>query len=111
MDFITIKPLSVNACWQGKRYKTDSYKKYEHDVMFLMPRFSLPSAPYRVELEFGVFNPAFDLDNPVKPILDIFQKKFGFNDKLIYELIVKKKIIPKGQKEYIGFSFSTFSSQ
>ena len=26
---INIKPLSVNQCWKGRRFKTDKYKSYE----------------------------------------------------------------------------------
>ena len=34
---LMIKPLSVNEAWQGKRFKTNSYKSYEKDVMRLLP--------------------------------------------------------------------------
>ena len=29
-----IKPLSVNECWQGQRYKTKLYKNYEFELRF-----------------------------------------------------------------------------
>lgn len=106
MDFVSIKPLSVNQCWQGKRYKTDLYTKYEHDVLFLLPRLTLPLPPYKLELVFGVSSLLSDVDNPVKPTIDCLQKKYKFNDKLINELIVKKLMAPKG-KEYFGFKISS----
>ena len=34
---IKIKPLSVNDAWQGRRFKTDNYKKYERDLMLILP--------------------------------------------------------------------------
>ena len=30
---IFIKPLSVNECWKGKRYKTDKYSNYEDAML------------------------------------------------------------------------------
>ena len=32
------KPLSVNICWQGKRFKTTEYKKYERDLLMILPQ-------------------------------------------------------------------------
>jgi Holliday junction resolvase RusA-like endonuclease len=43
-----------------------------------------------------------DIDNPVKPILDIMQKKYNFNDSDIYALNLKKSIVSKGN-EFIEF--------
>jgi Holliday junction resolvase RusA-like endonuclease len=39
-----------------------------------------------------------DIDNPLKPILDVLQKKYGFDDRQIYELNVKKEIVKKGDE-------------
>lgn len=47
-------------------------------------------------------NTLSDIDNPTKLILDILQKRYGFNDKMIYELNLKKEIVKKG-KEYFSF--------
>lgn len=109
MDFVTVKPLSVNECWKGRRMKTDKYNKYEHDLLFLLPRINLPVAPYRLELLFGVSNMASDFDNPVKPFVDILQKKYLFNDKQIMEALIKKTIVQKG-REYIGFKITTYEA-
>jgi Holliday junction resolvase RusA-like endonuclease len=43
----------------------------------------------RVEFFFGFSNKASDLDNPVKLLMDIAQKKYGFNDKNVFELNVR----------------------
>lgn len=99
---INIKPLSVNLAWQGKRFKTPAYKQYEHYVLLLLPNIKIPKAPYQVTIELGFSNKASDLDNPVKLILDILQKKYGINDKDIYRLIINKCIVPK-QLEYFKF--------
>jgi hypothetical protein len=33
---IQIKPMSVNIAFQGRRFKTPLYKKYEKDLMLLL---------------------------------------------------------------------------
>ena len=109
MEFIGKKPLSVNECWQGQRRKTEGYRKYEHDCLFLLPRLTLPAPPYCIELVFGVSNMAADFDNPVKPFVDILQKKYGFNDKHIMQATIKKHLTPKG-KEFIGFEITQFNA-
>lgn len=103
-DFIGIyrKPLSVNECWQGKRFKTPKYEQYERDMLYLLPRITLPAPPYELHLEFGFSNAASDWDNPVKPFQDILQKKYGFNDKDVMKAVVTKKIVEKGF-EYTAF--------
>ena len=99
---ILIKPLSVNQAWQGKRYKTNVYLKYERDILKLIPKEPILPAPYRFDITFGFSNKASDIDNPLKPFLDCIQKKYNINDKDIYELNVKKEIVKKG-KEFIDF--------
>ena len=96
---LQIKPLSVNECWQGKRYKTPAYNRYEKAVLLLLPKAEIINVE-RIEIEFGVSSKLADIDNPVKPILDILQKKYGFNDRDIFELTIKKVLTKKGQ-EYI----------
>lgn len=102
---INHKPLSVNDCWQGKRYKTKEYKAYENALMWMLKPLSasLPAPPYRIQFAFGMSNIQSDIDNPVKPLLDILQKRYGFNDREVMELVVRKLKVPKGH-EYIELS-------
>ncbi len=102
MITIPIKPLSVNEVWQGRRFKTKAYERYQKDVLALLVSMKLPDAPYSVYYEFGFSNGASDIDNPIKPIQDILQKRYGFNDKQIHEMHVLKKLVKKGN-EYIKF--------
>ncbi len=99
---LQIKPLSVNQAWQGKRFKTPEYRVYEKTVMFLLPKLKVPQGKLQVHFEFGLSSKNADWDNPIKPIQDILQKKYGFNDRLIYKAITYKVDVPKG-KEYIKF--------
>jgi Holliday junction resolvase RusA-like endonuclease len=102
---LSIKPLSVNDAWQGKRFKTKKYKNYEKEVLFMLPScLEVPKdCDLKVYLEFGFSNNASDLDNPVKPFVDILQKKYGFDDKSIVEYTMVKKKRNKGA-EYILFN-------
>ena len=104
---LDIKPLSVNECWQGKRYKTDKYKAYEKLLLLTLKPLKLPKAPYKVMYEFGFSSGSSDLDNPIKPLQDILQKKYGFNDKLIFEMNVRRVKVPKGE-EYLKFDIQSW---
>jgi Holliday junction resolvase RusA-like endonuclease len=96
---INEKPLSVNQAWQGKRFKTPIYKAYEKEMLLRMPAGKIETDQMlRVEFFFGFSNKASDLDNPVKLLLDIAQKKYGFNDSNVYELNVRKCIVKKGEE-------------
>jgi Holliday junction resolvase RusA-like endonuclease len=96
---INEKPLSVNQAWQGKRFKTPAYKEYEKAMLLRMPSSNVDkSQMLRVEFFFGFSNKASDLDNPVKLLLDLAQKKYGFNDSNVFELNVRKCIVKKGEE-------------
>ena len=100
---VKISPLSVNQCWQGQRFKTKKYLAYEKEVLLTLRPIKLPPPPYSVNYEFGMSNSLSDWDNPVKPLQDILQKKYGFNDRDIMEAHVKKIKVKKGE-EYFAFS-------
>lgn len=103
---IEIKPLSVNEAWQGRRFKTDKYKVFENHLMMLLPKLKIDlKSKLKIEFVFGFSNAGSDLDNPVKPCLDVLQKKYGFNDNKIYELNIKKELVKKG-KDFIQLNIS-----
>jgi hypothetical protein len=102
MQKINIKPLSVNEAWQGRRFKTPKYKKYENDLLILLPKLNIIQPPYRLNIIVGFSNKASDLDNILKPFLDLLQKKYGINDKHIKILHIEKQIVTKNN-EFISF--------
>jgi Holliday junction resolvase RusA-like endonuclease len=104
MPRIEIKPLSVNQAWQGRRFKTDKYKRYEQDCLMILPKLTVPEGMIKLTLHFGFSSKNSDADNPVKCFVDILQKKYGFNDSRIYEYSIKKFDVIKG-KEFIEFKF------
>ncbi len=96
---IQIKPLSVNQVWQGKRFKTPKYKSYEMELMLMLPPIKVDFKSHlQIDLTFGFSSKLADIDNPLKPILDVLQKKYGFDDRQIYALNVKKEIVKKGSE-------------
>ena len=99
---IDIKPLSVNAAWQGRRFKTKAYKDFEKEMLFKLRKNEVKHDSLVIDLEFGMSNKRMDIDNPIKMTLDILCKKFGFDDSQIQSLSIKKRIVKKGQ-EYIWF--------
>ena len=103
---IAIKPLSVNQCWQGKRFKTNKYKNYEKELMYRLPVLKLHPPPYHLILKFGFSSKLADWDNPVKPFQDILQKRYNFDDRDIFKATVEKEIVKKGS-EFIDFKILT----
>jgi len=99
---VHIKPLSVNQCWQGKRFKTPKYKAYEKELLYRLSAMDIPEGKLKVSLVFGLSSKLADIDNPVKAFIDVLQKKYDFNDRDIYEMELKKIDVKKG-KEFIEY--------
>tara|TARA_A100000171_G_C2021135_1_gene91132 strand:+ start:33 stop:362 length:330 start_codon:yes stop_codon:yes gene_type:complete len=96
---VELKPLSVNRAWQGKRFKTPEYKSFEKYLMLLLPKLDIKKKEkLKVDFVFGFATKASDIDNPVKPCLDVMQKKYGINDNDIFELNIKKEVVGKGNE-------------
>lgn len=103
---ININPISVNKCWQGKRFKTQDYKRYEKELLYLLPKLTIPEGELFIKIVFGFSSKLKDIDNPLKPFLDILQLKYKFNDRDIYKLNVEKEIVKKGA-EFINFEIKS----
>lgn len=104
---INIKPLSVNQAWQGKRFKTKTYKTYERNVLLMLRPMTIPEGELEMTINWGFSNMLSDVDNPVKCFVDCLQKKYGFNDSRVKRMIVEKFKVSKGE-EYIEFSISEY---
>lgn len=106
MEKLNIKPLSINEAFQGRRFKTPKYDKYIKDVLLMLPNtLYIPKDNIKLFIEFGYSNSLSDIDNGLKCFIDCLQKKYGFNDKLINELNVRKIKVAKGY-EHIIFEIS-----
>ena len=105
MILTQIKTLSVNDAWKGRRFKTDQYKAYEKELLLLLPNIEIPEGKLQLEIIVGFSSRASDIDNIIKPFLDILQKKYSFNDSRIYRLIIDKTITEKGS-EFVAWEIS-----
>lgn len=101
---LNIKPLSVNKAFQGRRFKTNDYKMFENAMLLMLPKLDVNlKGNLRIELKYGFSNKLSDIDNPCKLVLDCLVKKYGFDDRQIFQLYQEKEIVKKGN-EYIEFS-------
>jgi len=106
---INIKALSVNECWQGRRFKTDKYKSYEKELLLKLKHYKIPEDKIQINIIFGVSSKLMDIDNGLKPLLDILQKKYKFNDRDIYKLNVTKQIVKK-ENEFIQIKIKEYET-
>ena len=107
---INIKAISVNSCWQGRRFKNQEYKRYEKALLLLLPPdLKIPKKrKLEIKIEFGLSSKLSDLDNPIKPVLDVLEKKYpDFLDRNVFKMTIHKVIVAKG-KEYIAFDIDRY---
>lgn len=102
MIYLSIKPLSVNQAWKGKRFKTNKYLAYENDMFKILPKLNIIDPPYRLNIVVGFSSKSSDLDNILKPFLDILQKKYNINDKDFKILHIEKQMVSK-KNDFISF--------
>ncbi len=108
---INIKPLSVNNCWQWKRFKTRKYCMYERLLLTSLPKdLIIPDWPLKLYIKRWFSSKLSDRDNPIKPFQDILQEKYNFNDSRIYKWVVEKEIVKKW-KEYVLFSIQSYNGK
>ena len=99
---IDVKPMSMNAAYRGRRFKTEEYKQFKIDCLKVLRPMKIPDGNLELQIQIGVSNRGFDLDNCLKPFVDILQEKYDFNDNRIYHIGAYKRIVPKGD-EFISF--------
>lgn len=107
---INIKPLSVNQSWKGRHFKTAAYKAYEQTLMYTLPKLVIPSGSLILRIKVGFSSKGSDIDNVLKPFLDVLSKKYGFNDNRIYKLEIEKRDVKKGS-EYIDFEINRYENK
>lgn len=101
---VNIKPLSVNEAFKGKKFRTLKYDNFIKNCLLQLPKsIDIPNKKHiKLAIEFGFSSKASDIDNCIKSFQDCLVKKYGVDDRFIYELHVFKNIVPK-EKEYIKF--------
>ena len=86
------KALSVNKVWKGRRFKSRDYVLYERLLLAILPRKPRIGGEIEIRLRFFLKNcRATDVDNLIKPLLDILVKKdYIEDDRKIYKLTAEK---------------------
>lgn len=107
---INIKPLSVNKCWQGRRYKTAAYKAFSDELRLKLKHQEIPEGPLEVKYTFGFSNMRSDYDNPVKPFQDVLCDFLDINDSQIHRAVIEKVKTSKGA-EFIDYEISEYVNQ
>jgi len=106
---VKIKALSVNEAYRGRRFKTNKYKAFEQELWYLLPNKNIPKGKLEIYYKFGLSSKGSDYDNCIKAFQDILQKKYVFNDNLIYKATIEKEDVKKGE-EYIKFEIKKLST-
>ena len=98
---ILVHPLSINKAFRGRRFKTPEYEAYEKEVFYqLKPMAISKKAKLCVRIAVGFKNRNADIDNICKPLIDILQKKYHFNDNQIYRLLLCNYFFDMGTSSY-----------
>ena len=103
---IKINPISVNKCWQGRRFKTKEYKEWRELFYYLTPRIIKPlKTKIQLSVSFWIKNVKMaDLDNLLKPFIDaLVECGYLEDDKQIISIRADKNYIKEKEKEYIDF--------
>jgi len=104
-EFIPIKPISINACYQGRRYRTNAFKKWQELVWHYLPKKEVLKRDGHLGIIIYLYLKSLwksDIDNFCKPIIDcMVKKRYLLDDRYITYLEVHKF---KSEEE--GFKFS-----
>lgn len=91
---LDIKPLSVNSCWQGKRFLNKQGKNYIETCLWKMPKGRIIKGICEVWIRVYLKKRwlAMDIDNVEKLLLDcLVKKKIIEDDRFITDLHIKKR--------------------
>lgn len=103
-----LKPLSVNQAFCGKKVKTALYRKYEGHLLRTLPEIEIPEGPLELRVVVYYSNKRSDIDNCLKPFIDVLQKRYSFDDCHIYRIRITKVIVKKGD-DNIAFKLLPFT--
>lgn len=104
-----VKPMSANEAFIGRKVKSNKYRKYESHLIRHLPDIDIPEGHLELRVVVYYSSRASDIDNCLKPFIDILQKRYGFNDNRIYRIRITKVIVKKGE-ENIAFRILPFES-
>jgi Holliday junction resolvase RusA-like endonuclease len=90
---LSIKPLSINACFQGRRFKNKAHKQYEAQLLWQLKKSGKIEGKYRIEFDFYFKTTNCDVSNYIKVVEDAIVKAgLVDDDRYCYELTARKHI-------------------
>lgn len=93
-NFISIKPISINSCFQGRRFRTTTFKKWQEAVIYSLPKAVSDKKSIAITIYLYLKNPLrSDIDNYIKPIIDCIVKRGIIRDDryIKYLEVIKKQ--------------------
>jgi Holliday junction resolvase RusA-like endonuclease len=108
-EFIQIKPMSINVCFQGRRFRTSTFKKWQDLIICSLPAGSSKSKSLAMSIYIYLKDMnRSDLDNYIKPLIDCCVKKgIILDDRYIKYLEVIKRRAKKDGFEIKIMDLST----
>jgi len=90
---LKLKPISVNAAFQGRRFKTSDCKRYELELWYELPQKEMIIGEVEIWFDFFLTYYGTDISNLVKVTEDILVKKGYIEDdrKVKYMHLAKHK--------------------
>ena len=96
---VDIKPISINKCWRGRRFKTPEYAAWRTESMRLIKKNKLKMVEGKctVHLSFHCSKnyARADVDNMIKPALDSLVDAGAIKDDRYIEKIIVEKMKSK----------------
>ena len=110
---IALKPISTNAMYSGRRFKSAAAKKFEEDVALLLALYAqnvkLPDGDLVVHYRFGTTRRQ-DTDNNIKCLQDAICRHFGIDDRR-FAAHTAVRIPVKQGGEFITFFIEAFDKK
>jgi len=114
---LPIKPMSINVAWQGQRFKTKQYVKFQNDCLNLLivSGAAQNSIKGLVEVRYNWYIKNFsrsDVDNFIKPLQDILVKRGIIeDDRYIKRVIAEKFQVDSENEERIEIDIKEYEGQ
>ena len=106
---LPVPPLSSNLTKSQQNSISQKKSSFSYRIQKLLPDIAYDfTSESRISITLLLgFRACKDLDNGVKYFIDNLAKKYKFNDRQVFELIIRKQVVNKGS-EFIEFSIKRF---
>jgi len=105
---IDLKAITINQCWQGRRFKAPKYTQWRKDAVLLLSQHKKYKEEIEYELTINVYTrhaSTSDTDNFIKPIQDaLVEAGIIPDDKYIKRVICEKF---KSKEDYFEYYISS----